>query len=75
MDTTLTNLRSLIADYAVIDADQIGTFDSLRSLGLDSLDSIELVSEIEDLFDVEFTDPLPGPDITLAELHTLIQTA
>lgn len=72
---TLTNLIALVADHAVVEPSQIGPADSLRSLGLDSLDCIELISEIEDLFEVDFTDPLPSPDFTIAELHTLIQQA
>lgn len=72
---TLTNLIALVAEHAVVEPSQISPVHTLRSLGLDSLDCIELISEIEDLFEVEFTDPLPSPDMTIGELHTLIQAA
>ena len=75
MDPTLTNLRSLIAEHAVIDADQIGITDTLADIGLDSLDIIELVLEIEEHFEIEIAeDQYPDTSTSVAHLHDLIET-
>ena len=72
---SLANLLALVADHAVIAPDQIGAFDTLRSLGLDSLDIVDLVLEIEAHFEIEIAEhQYPDTSTTVAHLHDLIQT-
>lgn len=72
---TLTNLLALVADHAVVDADQIGHTDTLGSLGLDSLDLVELVLDVEEQFEIDLPETLhPETTTSIAELHDLIQT-
>ena len=73
---TLTRLRSLIAEHAVIDADQIGHADTLGSLGLDSLDIIELVLDVEEHFEIDLPETShPETTTSIADLHDAIQKA
>ena len=74
-DPTLTNLIALIADYAVVDGDLIGFMDTLDSLGIDSLDHIQLILEVEEHFEIEIPENVAGRCLTVADLHHAIQTA
>jgi acyl carrier protein len=73
---TLTNLLSIIGEFAVVDPDAIGFMDTLASLGLDSIDTLELRIEIEDQFDIELPEALLVlPTTTIATLHDAIQAS
>lgn len=54
--STMENVKKIVADIADIDVDDITEESTLDSLGLDSLDMVELIGEIEDSFEVEFDD-------------------
>jgi acyl carrier protein len=72
---TLPNLTALIAEHAVIDADQIGHTDTLGDLGFDSLDIVELVLDIEEQFEIDLPETShPETTTTVAQIHDLIQT-
>lgn len=75
MDTTLENLRSLIADFAIVDPVSINLTDTLGSLGLDSLDLLQLGLEVEEEFEIELPEGSGlVRETAVAELHDLIQT-
>lgn len=57
MNNTLDIVREVIANYLNIDPATIGDSTQLvEDLGMDSLDSIELVMEIEEKLGVEMAD-------------------
>ena len=68
--STMADVKKIIADIADIDVDDITGESTLDSLGLDSLDMVELIGEIEDAFEVEFND-VEGID-TVEELVAYI---
>lgn len=74
MDTNLQNLKSLVADFAVVDPDQVTGTDTLGELGLDSLDLLQLGLEIEDEFGIELPE---GSGLvrenSISDLHDLIE--
>jgi acyl carrier protein len=73
---TLTNLLSIISEFAVVDSESIGFMDTLASLGLDSIDTLELRIEIEDQFEIDLPEALLVlPTTTIATLHDAIQAA
>lgn len=47
---------------------------SLESLGLDSLDKIDLLYEIEDTFGIEFTNEEMQSFVTVGDLYKTIET-
>lgn len=57
MNSTLDTVREVIGNYLNIDPSTIGDSTQLvEDLGLDSLDSIELVMEIEEKMGIELAD-------------------
>jgi acyl carrier protein len=56
MDPSLENLITLIADVLVCDPSDITQHQSFADLGIDSLDHIQLIGEIEEHFEIEITD-------------------
>lgn len=74
-DPTLQNLLALLADYAVVDQDSIGFTDSLADLGIDSIDHVQLILEIEEHFQIEIPEDIAIRCLTVADLHTAIQNA
>jgi acyl carrier protein len=75
MDCTLENLTSLIAEHAIIDPSLITPDAAFGSLGFDSLDHIDLIMEVEDLFQVEIPEPIAARCLTVADLHQAILNA
>ena len=55
-----------------VDIDKLKETDSLKELGLDSLDLVELMLEIEDAFNVEFSSEEIEKLETLKEVLELI---
>ncbi len=72
---TLTNLIALLADYACVPEDSIGLLDSLADIGLDSLDHVQLIQEIEEQFEIELPAEQAAELTTVALLHDAIQAA
>lgn len=50
---TFDKIKTLIADHLDIDADEITLDTTFEDLGIDSLDTVELMMEVEDEFGVE----------------------
>lgn len=46
-------VKTILADYKEIDVSSIELDTTMESLGIDSLDTVELVMNLEDEFDVE----------------------
>ncbi|MCI9272374.1 MAG: acyl carrier protein [Clostridiales bacterium] len=46
-------VKTILADYKEIDESSIELDTTMESLGIDSLDTVELVMNLEDEFDVE----------------------
>lgn len=72
---TLTNLISLVADYASVPEESISISDNLADHGIDSLDHCQLIIEVEDLFEIEIPDAIAPTLTTVAALHDAIITA
>jgi acyl carrier protein len=57
MGRTLETIKEVLADYRKIDIATIkDEYNLTEDLGLDSLDSVELVIKLEEQFDVELSD-------------------
>ena len=50
-------IKEILEDVINIDAEGLSSETTFESLGLDSLDAVELIAEVEDRFDVELADP------------------
>ena len=46
-------IKEIVADYVEMRAEDIKLDDTLQSLGLDSLDVMDLVVELENAFDIQ----------------------
>ena len=55
-DQALERVASIIADMTGIEASQITPDKELRALGIDSLDGLEILGEIEDVFHISVTN-------------------
>ncbi|MBQ6585976.1 MAG: hypothetical protein IJH83_04120 [Coriobacteriales bacterium] len=70
MDDKLQEIRAILEDVLAIDASGLTQDSSFESLGLDSLDSIELIVEAEERFNVDLSD---APALlTVADLLDLL---
>ena len=49
-------IKEILEDVINIDAEGLVSETTFESLGLDSLDAVELIAEVEDRFDVELAD-------------------
>lgn len=74
-DPTLENLIALLAAYACVREDSISFTDTLADIGLDSLDHVQLIQEIEEQFEIELPAETAAELTTVARLHDAIKTA
>ena len=75
MKVTLKNLAELIADVetaSIIDEKDVELTDKLTDLGLDSLDVVEIVMEIEVKFDVLIPDDVYEAANTIEDLLNIL---
>lgn len=72
---TLQNLIALLADFACVPEDSIGFTDPLADIGIDSLDHVQLIQEIEDQFKIDLPPEHAADLTTVAALHDAIQAA
>lgn len=54
---TLDTVKEILSDNLDIDAATVTEESTFESLGIDSLDMVELISEVEDRCDVDFGEP------------------
>ncbi len=54
---TLTVIRDILQDKLDIDPETVVGESTFETLGIDSIDMVELVCELEDRLDVDFGDP------------------
>jgi acyl carrier protein len=67
-------VRTALADYLKRDAETIKLTDALRNdLGLDSMATIELLYQIEDVFDVQIPDEDLPKLVTVANVTAYIE--
>ncbi len=55
--TTLETIQEILNENLDIDPTTVAADSTFESLGIDSLDMVELVCEIENRFDIEFGEP------------------
>ncbi len=54
---TIDTVKELLTESLDVETDEITEETSFESLGVDSLDMVELVCDLEERFDVEFGEP------------------
>lgn len=54
---TLTVIRDILQDKLDIDPETVVGESTFETLGIDSIDMVELVCELEDRLDIDFGDP------------------
>ena len=74
-DPTLTNLRSLLAAYTGRDAGSIELTDTLGSYGIDSLEHIQLILDVEEQFEIVIPEDDGPLIVTVAGLYDAILRA
>ena len=72
---TLTKLIALLADYACVPPESINFTDALADIGLDSLDHVQLIQEIEEQFEIEIPAEDAAHLTTVAAIHDAILAA
>lgn len=55
--TSLDAIKSVLQESLDIDPSQVSLDSTIDSLGLDSLDLVELISNLEDKLDIDFGEP------------------
>jgi len=71
----LEQVRPLIAGALNIDADEIKLEANLKDdLGIDSLDAVELIMELEDELDVTIEDSEAQSFVTVGDIVALIES-
>lgn len=63
--TTYEQIIALIAEKLSIDQERITNKSTLQELGVDSLDMVEIIIQLEDMFGIQIDDD------KAAQLHTL----
>lgn len=54
---TLETIRSILKDKLDIDPESVTQDSTFESLGIDSLDMVELICELEDVCNIDFGEP------------------
>lgn len=67
---TLEKIKNLLADHLEMDASEITEETTFEDLGVDSLDTVEIMMEIEDEFGIEIKAAEAGKSV--AELVSYI---
>ncbi|WP_165247973.1 acyl carrier protein [Adlercreutzia sp. ZJ141] len=55
--TTIEQIKELLQENLNIDPEHVSDDSTFDSLGIDSLDMVELICELEDRMDVDFGEP------------------
>lgn len=75
MESTLHNLKEIIAAHLCADAADIDLLDTFTALGLDSLDHAELIMDAEDQFEITIPEADAAGCHTVAGLYDCILRA
>jgi acyl carrier protein len=73
--TTIFKIKQYLVEYfsfITTPAEQIADEASFSSLGMDSLDNVEFIMEIEDRFEIEISDEEAEKITTVAEAAALV---
>ena len=54
---TIDTVKEVLVENLDLDADDISEDSTLESLGIDSLDMVELICDLEEKLDIEFGEP------------------
>ena len=54
---TIDTVREILSDNLDIDPETVTEDSTIESLGIDSLDMVELICELEDRLDIDFGEP------------------
>ena len=54
---TIDTVKDVLVENLDLDADEITEDSTLESLGIDSLDMVELICDLEEKLDIEFGEP------------------
>lgn len=54
---TIDTIKELLQENLNIEPDQVSDDSTFDSLGIDSLDMVELICELEDRLDIDFGEP------------------
>ena len=54
---TIDTVKEVLVENLDLDADEITEDSTLESLGIDSLDMVELICDLEEKLDIEFGEP------------------
>lgn len=74
MDTTFEKLKALIVERLGVEAEEVTLTASFTGdLGADSLDVVEFVMELEDVFDIEISDEDAEKLQTVQDVITYIE--
>jgi acyl carrier protein len=73
MDTVLERIKSLIASKLSLDVHHIDYSKPLEDLGIDSLDLVELLMDIEDEFHIQFSNDELASYKTLGDVNKGLQ--
>lgn len=68
-------IKKIIAEFIMIDSQEINDEDFLKELGIDSLMTVELILKIEDSFNILFNDSELNPEnlVTVKSLVELVE--
>lgn len=70
----LEEIKEVLVSTANVDADKVTMEASLKDdLGVDSLDSVEIVLELENKFDIKIEDEELETMVTVADIVALIE--
>ena len=71
--TTSQKITTLVAEHLMLEEADIVESSTLVDLGIDSLDEIEIIMEIESSFNVEIPDSAAGTIKTVGDLVALVE--
>lgn len=71
----LQDLIHLLAEYACVSEESITFTEPLAAIGIDSLDHVQIIQEIEDYFRIELPPETAADLTTVATLHDAIKQA
>ena len=71
-DKNKKKINKILATYSCVKANMINQQDSLALMGIDSLELLEVVMEIGDVFNISTTHINPQQLVTVGDLYKVI---